>query len=53
MAKLNHGLLLISRIDNNQFDNKEEIDLHNMIDKQLEIRAEILLLKELSVTKNY
>jgi len=53
MSKLNQGLLLISKIDNNQFDKTEEIDLAQIFDKTLEHFEEMSEHLGIVVSKNY
>ncbi len=53
MSKLNQGLLLISKIDNNQFSLSEEIEMETVIDHTTEHFSEIMSLRGISVTKNY
>ena len=50
MSKLNQGLLLISKIDNNQFSQAEEIDMKQEITSYNEHFQEILGIKEITVT---
>jgi len=51
MSKLNQGLLLISRIQNNQFNISEDIDIETIIDKTLEHFQEMIDLKGIIVKK--
>lgn len=53
MSKLNQGLLLISKIENEQFTTKEAIDLSHVIDKILEHFEEMIDHLNIKVTKNY
>jgi signal transduction histidine kinase len=53
MSKLNQGLLLISKIDNNQFDKTEAIDLAQIFDKTLEHFEEMSDHLGIVVSKNY
>jgi len=50
MSRLNQGLLLISKIDNNQFPVAEKINLQQLIEKNLEHFEELIALKKLNVT---
>jgi signal transduction histidine kinase len=50
MSKLNQGLLLISKIDNNQFSQAEEIDMTQEIKNYTEHFQEILGIKEITVS---
>jgi signal transduction histidine kinase len=49
MSRLNQGLLLISKIDNNQFHNTEQVDLQVILNKTLEHFEEILELRKIRV----
>jgi signal transduction histidine kinase len=51
MSKLNQGLLLISKIDNNQFHYTESVDLEKVVNKTLEHVEEIAALKKISIVK--
>ncbi len=42
MSRLNQGLLLISKIENNQFMEEEEIDLRGMMEKQVKLYEEMI-----------
>ncbi|MCK9423195.1 MAG: HAMP domain-containing histidine kinase [Bacteroidales bacterium] len=53
MSKLNQGLLLISKIENEQFTTKEEINLSQVIDKTLEHFEEMIDHLHIEVIKNY
>jgi signal transduction histidine kinase len=52
MSKLNQGLLLISKIENNQFSQTELINLKSVIENTLEHFEEMISHRELVVTKN-
>lgn len=52
ISKLNQGLLLISKIENNQFTLTENIDLRKIIDRNLEHFEEFLQMKNIEVNKN-
>ena len=52
MSRLNQGLLLISKIDNNQFPVSEKINMQQLIEKNLEHFEELIALKNLHVTVN-
>jgi signal transduction histidine kinase len=52
MSKLNQGLLLISRIDNNQFIQEQETDFGTVIRKALDHFNEIITLRGLTVEEN-
>ena len=51
MSKLNQGLLLISKIDNNQFFATEKIGIEKIIEKNLENFEEIIQMKNIEVRK--
>jgi len=51
MSKLNQGLLLISKIDNNQFSSTEKIGIEKIIEKNLENFEEIIQMKNIEVQK--
>ena len=51
MSKLNQGLLLISKIDNNQFSSTEKIEIEKIIEKNLENFEEIIQMKNIEVRK--
>ncbi len=53
MSKMIQGLLLISKIDNNQFTQEEEILLGPLFDRGLQHMAEFISHRELSVSKDY
>jgi len=53
MAKLNQGLLLISKIDNNQFPQTEQVNLIPLIEKTLSHFDEIIKHRNISVTKDF
>ena len=52
MSKLNQGLLLISRIHNNQFNVSEDINIESIIDKTLEHFQEMIELTGIRVSKH-
>jgi signal transduction histidine kinase len=51
MSKLNQGLLLISKIDNNQFNTTEHVNLQNLIDRTLEHFEEITEMKNIRIRR--
>jgi signal transduction histidine kinase len=51
ISKLNQGLLLISKIENNQFVQTESIDLQKVIGKNLEHFEELFQMKNITITK--
>jgi signal transduction histidine kinase len=53
MSKLNQGLLLISKIDNNQFIQEEEVGIGLLTDRILEHLKEFIEHKEIVVTREY
>ncbi len=53
MSKLNQGLLLISKIDNNQFPIAEKINFRLLIEKSLEHFEELISLKKICVTVSF
>jgi signal transduction histidine kinase len=53
MSKLNQGLLLISKIENNQFRDLGEINLQMLLDKTTEHFEEMIDHRKISVSKNY
>jgi len=53
MSKLNQGLILISRIQNNQFSEPEDIDIQVIVDKTLEHFQEMTDLKYIQVEREY
>jgi signal transduction histidine kinase len=53
MSKLNQGLLLISKIENNQFPSTETVDLQAIVERTLENFEEFLQMKNITVTRDY
>lgn len=51
LFKLNQGLLLISKIENQSFHEKKKISLKQIIEKSLENYKEILVLKKIKIEK--
>jgi signal transduction histidine kinase len=51
--KLNQGLLLISKIENQQFPETQEVSLRNLIEKILDNYEEIMHLKKIKVETNF
>jgi signal transduction histidine kinase len=49
ISRLNQGLLLISKIDNNQFSAVEEVDINSLIVKHLENLEEFIQMKGIRV----
>jgi signal transduction histidine kinase len=52
MSRLNQGLLLISKIDNNQFHHTEKVDLQKVMEKTLEHFEEIIQLKKIRIVRH-
>jgi len=53
MSKLNQGLLLISKIENNQFSQTENINLEQILDNTLEHFEEMIEHLEIKISKKY
>ncbi len=53
LSKLNKTLLLLSKIENQQFSEKELILINDVIDKQLEIFEDFIESKKITVIKNF
>lgn len=53
LSKLNKTLLLLSKIENHQFNEKEDILINDYIEKQLEIFEYFIDNKKIKLTKNY
>jgi signal transduction histidine kinase len=53
MSRLNQGLLLISKIDNNQFHHTEKVDLQKIMEKTLEHFEEIINLKKIRIIHHF
>jgi signal transduction histidine kinase len=53
MSKLNQGLLLISKIDNNQFHQTEVVNLQKIMEKALEHFEEIIQLKKIRIIHHF
>ena len=53
MSKLNQGLLLISKIENNQFLHTEKIDVGMLLDKTIQHFEEMIEHRGITITKNY
>ncbi|RPD94616.1 sensor histidine kinase [Aureibaculum marinum] len=52
LSKLNKTLLLLAKVENQQYSTKEEVSFHNLIEKQLENYEDFILNKNITVTKN-
>jgi signal transduction histidine kinase len=53
MSRLNQGLLLISKIDNNQFPDSENININHLVEKSLEHFGELISLKKLKISVSF
>jgi len=53
LSKLNKTLLLLSKIENLQYSDKEEIHINDTIEKHLEIFEDFIENKNIKVYKNY
>ena len=53
LSKLNKTLLLLSKIENQQYSDKEEIPLNETIEKHLEIYEDFIANKNIKIAKNY
>lgn len=53
LSSLNKALLLLSKIENNQFKNVEEINIQLLIEKTLEHFEDIILIKNIRLVKEY
>lgn len=53
LSKLNKTLLLLSKIENQQFSDKEELLINDVIEKHLEIFEDFIENKNLTITKNF
>ncbi len=53
MSKLNQGLLLISKIDNNQFIKTEQVEINKLVEKYLENFEEFIQMKEIEITRDF
>ena len=53
LSNLNKTLILLSKIDNNQFPRKEKVQLKEIIDFHLDNFEEIIESQKISVTKDY
>ncbi len=53
LSSLNKALLLLSKIENNQFKDMEEININVLVDKTLEHFEEIISLKNIQIKKKY
>jgi signal transduction histidine kinase len=53
MSRLNQGLLLISKIDNNQFHQTETVNLQKIMEKTLQHFEEIIHLKKIRIIHHF
>lgn len=53
LSKINHALTLITKIDNRQFYELEQINLSKHIDKHLENFKDMFAIKNISISKQY
>ncbi len=53
LSKLNKTLLMLSKIDNQQYSNKEEIDINEIILEQLEIFEDFINNKKIRIVKKF
>ncbi len=52
LSKLNKTLLILSKIENQQYSQKEEIAINDVVNNQLEIFEEFIASKNLTISKN-
>jgi signal transduction histidine kinase len=53
LSNLNKSLILLSRIDNNQFPEKENVNISEIIDSHLSNFEDIILSKKIAIQKRY
>jgi len=53
LSRLNSTLTLITRIENRQFTEKEEIELAGLLDRHLELLEEHIALRKITIEKRY
>lgn len=53
LARLNHALILLSKIENNRYSDFETVDIATIIDEMLGNFKDLLQLQEIEVEKNY
>jgi signal transduction histidine kinase len=53
LSNLNKSLILLSKIDNNQFQIREKVDIAKSIDQHLENYEDILMTKNINLTREY
>jgi signal transduction histidine kinase len=52
LSRLNQTLLLLAKIENRQFENKEEIDAGKLLESKLEFYSDLIHHKEITLEKN-
>jgi signal transduction histidine kinase len=52
LSKLNQSLLLLTKIDNQQFKHSEEVDIAKIVTRQLNNYEELIAAKEITLTRN-
>lgn len=53
LSKINHALLLITKIENKQFHDNENIDVEKHIEKHIAYFADMLLIKKINFSSQY
>jgi signal transduction histidine kinase len=53
LSNLNKSLILLSKIDNNQFQVREKVDISRSLDQIIENYEDILLTKNITLTREY
>lgn len=53
LARLNHALVLLSKIENSRYSNLEEVDIATVIDEMLSNFHDLLRLQEIEVKRQY
>ncbi|MDQ6756946.1 MAG: HAMP domain-containing histidine kinase [Bacteroidota bacterium] len=51
LSKLNQSLILLTKIDNRQFNESEEVDMSNLVNKHLNNYEELIAAKQITLTK--
>ncbi len=51
LSKLNQTLLLLAKIENRQFENREKVDVGELLDSKLDFFSELISHKEISIQK--
>lgn len=51
LAALNKSLLLLTRIDNNQFSETEEVEIDKVVDKMLASYEDVIFVKKITINK--